>query len=158
MPAKVDYGTYMASRAWKLKRKEVIARAENICERCFDADIRDIHHVRYERLGHEDIDQDLMGLCRPCHEFLSAERDVDPAVVVIQNLITDSGIDRLVMRENDFTSLLDWSVGPTSKGSYFHGWMKTTDTPERFGYDSYMDHTTIVVEVDRGIWIHFNSY
>jgi hypothetical protein len=36
--------------------------------------------------------------------------------------------------------------------------MKTTDTPERFGYDSYMDHTTIVVEVDRGIWIHFNSY
>ena len=78
----IDRAKYMASREWRLKRNEVIERANNICERCFDADITDIHHISYERLGDENIEQDLLGVCRPCYEFLSAERDDDPAVRV----------------------------------------------------------------------------
>lgn len=33
--------------------------------------------MTYERLGHERL-EDLLGLCEPCHEFLSGKRQRDP--------------------------------------------------------------------------------
>jgi hypothetical protein len=73
-----DYDRYLCSRSWALKREAVKARAGNICERCKSAPIRDVHHLSYENVGQEDL-ADLEGLCRPCHEFLSAVSDHDPA-------------------------------------------------------------------------------
>ena len=89
---KVDYHEYMASREWALKKKAVRERAENICERCASCEIQNIHHVTYRNLGHEDPWEDLQGLCRPCHEYLSAEKGIDPAEVVIRRLINDHGL------------------------------------------------------------------
>jgi hypothetical protein len=73
-----DRGRYMASREWRLKRQQVIDRAGGVCERCLLASIENVHHLTYERLGDERLD-DLQGLCRPCHEFVSAESHEDPA-------------------------------------------------------------------------------
>ena len=91
MAKKFDRSKYMASREWRLKRREVIKRAENLCERCHLAKIANIHHLTYERLGAEIL-EDLLGLCRECHEFVSAERDSDPAVERIQALLKDGAI------------------------------------------------------------------
>ena len=86
MAKQIDRGKYMASRAWRLKRREVIKRAGNLCERCHLAKIANVHHLTYERLGAELL-EDLLGLCRECHEFVSAERDGDPAVERIQAIL-----------------------------------------------------------------------
>lgn len=75
-----SYGVYMASREWALKKRSVKARSGGKCERC-GAPSQNVHHVTYERLYHERLD-DLLDVCRPCHAFLSAETDIDPAAKV----------------------------------------------------------------------------
>lgn len=154
---RVDYGTYMASREWRLKRKQVIARADGLCERCFDADIRDVHHLTYERLGNEDIDTDVIGVCRSCHEYLSGERNDDPATVVVKRLMETHGIGPTLMEDGNWSRLLSWDVGPTSRGRFFHGGLFPTASPQR-EWGDYMDATKLVIEIDRGVWYHCNSY
>lgn len=85
---KVDYGTYMASREWRLKRKEVIAKTAGWCSRCHSAKATQVHHLTYERLGSEEP-EDLRALCRSCHEFLSAECNIDPAYVALLNILRE---------------------------------------------------------------------
>ena len=84
---KVNYYEYLASREWRLKRKQKIERAGRWCERCHERPIENVHHLTYERLGNERQD-DLLGVCRACHEFLSAERYDDPSVKSMQVTFT----------------------------------------------------------------------
>jgi hypothetical protein len=74
-----DYHRYMASREWALKRKEVRKRSGGMCERCHRAKMQQVHHLTYERTGRELL-TDLLGVCRPCHAFLSAKSDIDPCL------------------------------------------------------------------------------
>jgi len=74
-----DYHRYMASREWALKRQEVRKRSGGTCERCHRAKMQDVHHLTYERVGGELL-TDLLGVCRPCHAFLSAKSDIDPCL------------------------------------------------------------------------------
>ena len=80
-----DYQEYLASREWALLREQVRARNGGRCERCWRAPHEDTHHQTYARVGCERL-EDLLGVCRPCHAFLSGRSDVDPircAVVII---------------------------------------------------------------------------
>jgi len=87
----IDYQQYLASREWRVKRKEVIELADSICERCASRPIKNVHHLTYENLGQESP-LDLIGVCRPCHEYLSAEREDDPALEIIQRIIAEHGL------------------------------------------------------------------
>lgn len=78
--ARLDYHKYLASREWSLLREQVRRRSGNRCERCFQNPQHAVHHLTYERVGHEDL-ADLMAICNPCHEFLSAVSDRDPRIV-----------------------------------------------------------------------------
>lgn len=75
---RVNYHEYLASREWALKKRQVRERSGGLCERCGAAQ-EATHHLTYERLGDERLD-DLLAVCRPCHEFLSGVIDTDPAV------------------------------------------------------------------------------
>lgn len=72
-----DYHRYLASREWALLREQVRTRSGNVCEHCGLVRQQAVHHLTYERLGHEDLD-DLMAVCNRCHEFLSGKTDQDP--------------------------------------------------------------------------------
>jgi len=76
---RVDYGRYMASRAWALKREAVAKRAKGNCERCQDAPVHSIHHFSYAHLGNEPL-TDLVAVCETCHRYLSGKQEVDPAL------------------------------------------------------------------------------
>lgn len=92
MKQQVDYKQYLASREWRVKRREFIENATyGVCERCADRPIENVHHLTYANIGNEDWN-DLMGLCRPCHEYIAGERDDDPALVVIQDWIAKHGL------------------------------------------------------------------
>lgn len=71
-------GFYMASREFALLREAVRKRCGGICERCHRSKMTQTHHLTYERYGHELL-TDLLGVCGPCHLFLSAKSDFDPA-------------------------------------------------------------------------------
>lgn len=63
----IDYYEYLCSDQWKEKRKSIIERCNNICENCKSKPVEDVHHLTYERLGNELL-EDLLGLCKECHE------------------------------------------------------------------------------------------
>jgi hypothetical protein len=71
-----EYVAYLGSEAWRLRRKQYLADHPE-CARCgllraaaryvYDQDLN-VHHRAYGRLGAE-LDSDLEGLCRRCHEI-----------------------------------------------------------------------------------------
>lgn len=67
-----DYNQYMQSSEWKEKKIDKLFSVGYCCEQCgYDGtDIPlDVHHVTYERLGHERL-SDLKVLCRSCHNWV----------------------------------------------------------------------------------------
>ena len=87
----IDYQQYLASREWRAKRKEVIELADGICKRCASRPIENVHHITYANIGQESL-SDLLGVCRPCHEYLAAERNDDPALEIIHRIIEKDGL------------------------------------------------------------------
>lgn len=65
----VDYHEYMRSDKWREKRRQVILRAGGTCERCHLWPIVNVHHLTYERLGDELL-EDLLGVCTRCHRSM----------------------------------------------------------------------------------------
>lgn len=74
----MNYQTYLASREWALKKEAVRKRSGGICERCKNAPHQQTHHLTYARIGCELL-EDLQGVCRACHEYLSGKTNQDPA-------------------------------------------------------------------------------
>ncbi len=67
---RVNYAGYIRSPEWRDKALVLKARAGWQCQKCGRAASEmtlDVHHLTYERLGHERPD-DLIVLCRSCHE------------------------------------------------------------------------------------------
>jgi hypothetical protein len=60
------YKEVLQSSEWKIKRKKVIKRCNNICEGCGEKPVQEVHHLTYDRLGQEFLFQ-LIGLCKNCH-------------------------------------------------------------------------------------------
>lgn len=76
-----DYQEYLASRDWALLKNQVRERSGGTCERCHRAPHQSTHHLTYARIGHELL-EDLLGVCGPCHEYLSGKLHDDPAAAV----------------------------------------------------------------------------
>lgn len=76
--AMADYQAWINSYEWKVTRRHQWADEEAdrgralVCHGCgqdWEVDADDLHHVTYERLRHE-AHEDLMALCRPCHDYV----------------------------------------------------------------------------------------
>ncbi len=61
------YNEYLRSPEWKAKREERLKICNNICEYCGKAPAAHVHHLTYERIYNETMD-DLRGICLDCHE------------------------------------------------------------------------------------------
>jgi hypothetical protein len=72
------YNAYLCSREWSEKKRAVHRRANGLCERCRKYPIDNVHHLTYERKYNERL-EDLVGLCRRCHEYTHGHSDFDPA-------------------------------------------------------------------------------
>jgi HNH endonuclease len=70
-----NYTIYLSSPEWKAKRTLVMRRANHVCEGCGRANAVEIHHLTYQRVGHEML-FDLQAVCRPCHQALHPEKDL----------------------------------------------------------------------------------
>ena len=67
------YIDHINSFAWYLTRLAAFARAENKCQRCGATDALEVHHLTYDRLGHE-LPEDIVVVCPPCHQAADAQR------------------------------------------------------------------------------------
>jgi 5-methylcytosine-specific restriction endonuclease McrA len=62
-----DYQTYQNSNEWKARVTKVMRRTNGICERCRQQKAIHVHHLTYERVGEEEL-EDLQALCFDCHD------------------------------------------------------------------------------------------
>lgn len=67
---KINKKAYLQSEKWNQLRKAVLKRDHYCCRKCNASGILlDVHHLHYRTLGNESLD-DLVTLCRPCHDSL----------------------------------------------------------------------------------------
>lgn len=105
---------YYASREWALMKEQVRERSRGLCERCYNGKHEHTHHLTYERFGNELL-KDLVGVCEPCHEFLSGKRIEDPAnqftardaalIITIFDRVTNDEILKAEIDNNDLKML-----------------------------------------------------
>ena len=60
------YKIYLESPKWREKRAAVIKRAGGLCEQCHNKPINEVHHLTYDRVQNELL-EDLQGMCLECH-------------------------------------------------------------------------------------------
>jgi 5-methylcytosine-specific restriction endonuclease McrA len=75
-----EYVKYINSPEWKALRKKVILRDKRKCQHCGVQTRLQVHHLTYERLGHEML-SDLITLCRDCHRI---EHKLPPEIRAIK--------------------------------------------------------------------------
>lgn len=66
---KAEYEAYLKTEEWNSLRVKVFENCKGVCEVCENSPAEQVHHLTYERIGNEELD-DLMGVCRPCHELI----------------------------------------------------------------------------------------
>lgn len=65
------YSEYIQSTAWDRRRHEYFTKHGRACA-CCGAHAQELHHLTYDRIGRE-LDDDLMGLCKSCHQDVTRE-------------------------------------------------------------------------------------
>ena len=79
---RLSYREYLQSPHWKKVRHEALRHANYQCQLCSRKGgcILQVHHKHYKTLGEESYRDDLIVLCRPCHERhhgVLAERGIE---------------------------------------------------------------------------------
>ena len=149
-----DYYRYMASREWALKKEAVKERSGGICERCKTGPHQNTHHLTYEHLGDERLDE-LQGVCRACHEWLSGKREDDPAAInpdTTSFRITEKEIIRRMETYGMKMTFL------REHGTYFCGLLDEDGCQDYLIdfllYSEPNFNDIAVIEVGDGVWAH----
>jgi hypothetical protein len=69
-----NYSEYLQQPEFQAIRKEVLARANFLCERCGWAEATEVHHIIYPPWGTWDTADNLRALCHACHSRLEGKR------------------------------------------------------------------------------------
>ena len=70
----MSYLEYLKSSDWKERRKELMEEAEGICDEC-GGKAKHIHHLRYDNLGDEILEEDVVALCEECHKEIHEDKE-----------------------------------------------------------------------------------
>ena len=79
--------TYYDTKAWYRRCDKVKARCRGRCEFCGLRRVQNVHHRTYTHFGHEPL-RDLMGVCRPCHQFIHGFQN---QVTIKEGSLADQG-------------------------------------------------------------------
>lgn len=69
------YEEHLRSKYWKDIRRLALNRDREICQICKTEPATDVHHLTYENLGHEHLEE-LISYCRTCHEKVHEKTDL----------------------------------------------------------------------------------
>jgi hypothetical protein len=65
------YNDYLKSSEWGTKRRLVMERDNGTCRRC-SSEAEHVHHLNYDRVGNESMD-DLVAFCAGCHRWVHSK-------------------------------------------------------------------------------------
>lgn len=64
---RIEYIEYLKSTDWHERRKELMEEANWVCSECGEKATQ-LHHLSYENLGEEELEIDVVPLCKDCHK------------------------------------------------------------------------------------------
>lgn len=67
----INYHDYMATKSWEEKKIERLKHDGYQCQICGSGKNLTVHHITYDRLGAEDLD-DIITVCKTCHDKIHA--------------------------------------------------------------------------------------
>ena len=69
----IGYVQYLKTKHWALLRKLMVSK-DTVCAMCgAKTENMQIHHISYDRIGHENKETDLIVLCSECHKKIHAD-------------------------------------------------------------------------------------
>ncbi len=71
---KSEYIEYLQSAEWGEKRKILMGQADWTCSKC-GGKATQLHHINYENIGDEELDTDVIPLCKDCHDEVHSKGD-----------------------------------------------------------------------------------
>lgn len=99
------YKQYINSEAWITRKDSFFATRERVCVGCDSRQNIHVHHMTYERLGAEK-DEDLVVLCKECHELYHS-RHPQPSVCTTREWLIERRIAlEAVFLANKYSGLL----------------------------------------------------
>ncbi|PQO28079.1 hypothetical protein C5Y96_17050 [Blastopirellula marina] len=87
------YEDYLGSDEWRAIRRAKVQQAAGRCERCSANDCQEdrgdhMHHLTYAHIYDEaNHMDDLMLVCKECHEYLHGRRLEDPANMTFADIL-----------------------------------------------------------------------
>lgn len=66
---------YLRSPEWRAKSSAILTR-DKICRICEMSPSTDAHHLTYDRISFENLDTDLIGVCRKCHNTIHRHEEL----------------------------------------------------------------------------------
>lgn len=66
------YFRYIHSPEWAEKRNQRLEMDDHTCQTCCGPG-EEVHHKHYKTFGSEDVQSDLITLCKPCHKAITSE-------------------------------------------------------------------------------------
>lgn len=112
------YRKYIASDAWREKAE---ARKEfdgHKCALCGKTEGLQVHHIHYRTFMNENVEQDLITLCKDCHNDVHEEKEWIINGIVVGSLIMDA----------------------IQKDGNIRGFLKRCGINSNYGYKIYREH------------------
>jgi uncharacterized protein YnzC (UPF0291/DUF896 family) len=92
-----SYYDYIESQAWQAKRSKRLMIDNLTCQRCGSKKDVQVHHLTYENFGNEDVYNDLITLCKRCHEDVEREKEKNkaPTDIVLREIKRMENIEQI---------------------------------------------------------------
>ncbi len=96
----MPYEEFLATTYWKTVRDYMAHRWRGLCQACLVNRSTEVHHKTYEHRGEEHLHlDDLMPVCRKCHEELEAREGRDHGPSRVRGWSTAGEVARKIGRE-----------------------------------------------------------
>lgn len=112
---KNEYRKYLKSKHWIEIRRERKRIDGNSCYLCGKRKQLNVHHLNYNSVGNEDVQKDLVTLCKECHRMLHRVKDAskfahdeflrnhdEQSLHYLGNRIKEKVIEQLWLRDINF--------------------------------------------------------
>lgn len=70
----MTYNEYLQTPEWQAKRSKRLQIDHFKCQKCGRPMDLQVHHLTYANIGHENVNTDLITLCKNCHQEIEDEK------------------------------------------------------------------------------------
>jgi hypothetical protein len=126
MDGRKRYEKFLKSVDWKEQRAEALDRSTGFCEYCGDVAVN-VHHVKYPKKYEENNPNNLVSVCKKCHDLSHGKRSIDRiADAKIMQDIAPQGITMkyLLSEGRVYASAKSW-IRALKVPEHMHVWFET---------------------------------